>query len=376
MPVVGCPKCKKKYKLADEMLGKTVRCTDCKTKFKAAAGAKSKATGDAKATKGKRRKKKTAGASEASLKDVGLSGKMSPQFDLFSQPIPDKRAPDPLGNYVLEDPGFGQGHIGDDEEDDDDVEVNDDMKQILANPALKSLAKAKGAKKASRTIAKPSDFKEIRLLGYFIIGLGALAMLCYLVAAVFDVMDIFQGGNTGAEVATTNTEIVDAETLEEFPDEPVPVGALIWLVGLGFSFFTYILAFIYWPMANANTTALGAREQSYTPLWMVLSWFIPLANLLWPMNGINETYKASLRPVGKKWQRVKASLWQAPVWTIAIIAANGCDQAAARIESQGVITGTSQWLAVVSSLMAAVAVFCIISIVMQVTKVQYDNFEK
>ncbi len=388
MPVVGCPKCKKKYKLSDEMLGKTVQCSDCKTKFKTAAASEAKKPDVAKAAKGKRRKKKPTatggkptGASEASLKDVGLSGKMGPQFDLFSQPIPDKRAPNPLGNYVLEDPGFGEVNLDDEVEDEnDDVEVNDDMKQLLANPALKSLANGKSKKKSSRSIAKSSDFKEIRLLGYFIMGLGSLALLCYLASAVFDAMDIFQGVNPAAEVANAVTidpdnpdEVsIDAEALIE---AAFPTGFVIWLVGLGFSVITYILVFIYWGMANANTTALGAKGQSYTPLWMVLSWFIPLAHLLWPMQGITETYKASKRPSGKKWQKLKVTLWQAPVWTIAVIASFACFFAAMRIESQGVSTSTSQWLGVASTLMVALSVFCIISIVMSVTKAQYDNFE-
>ena len=383
MPVVGCPKCKKKYKLSEKMLGKTVQCSDCKTKFKTAAAAKSKKSEAAKATGGKRRKKKKssatgdkpAGASEASLKDVGLSGKMNPQLDLFSQPIPDKRTPNPLGNHVLEDPGFGSAHMGDDDDLEDEVEVDDDMKQLLANPALKSLAKAGGKKKSSRTIAKPSDFKEIRLLGYFIMALGSLAILCYLLSAAFDGMDIAQGSKPATEVAAT--EVPAGET----PDAEIPVevvistGAVILMVGSGFSTLCYLLCLFYWWMANANTTAMGAREQSYTPLWMALSWIIPLANLLWPMQGISETYKASLRPSGKKWQKLSATLWQAPVWTIAVIASFACTLAAWRIESAGVTTFTSQLLGVASPLFLALAVFCVISIVMKVTKVQYGNFE-
>ena len=376
MPVVACPKCKKKYKLSKETLGKTVQCTDCKAKFKTAAPLKSKKADPAKAAKGKRRKKKSTGASEASLKDVGLSGKMSPEFDLFAQPVPDKRAPDPLGNYVLEDPGFGEADIEDDIEDDnDDVEVNDDMKQLLANPALKSVAKAQSAKKSSRTIKKPSDFKEIRLLGYFILGLGALAIVCYLVSAVVDGMSIASGESISPEVVVVDT--ADGETADEdlSVEMEFPVGLIIWAVGLGFSAITYILVFIYWAMANANTTAMGAKGQTYTPAWMVISWFIPFANLLWPMQGITETYKASLRPSGKKWQRLQAALWQAPVWTAAFVASHACDRAADRIESQGVTTFTSQLLGVGGTLLGALAIFCLISIVMNVTKAQYANFE-
>lgn len=381
MPVVGCPKCKKKYKLSDEMLGKTVQCSDCKTKFKTAAGAKSKEADAKKSTAGKRRKKKkksaaAPGASEASLKDVGLSGKMNPQLDLFSQPIPDKRSANPLGNYVLEDPGFGSSQDLD-VEDDDEVEVNDDMKQLLANPALKSLEKAKGARKPSRTMPKPSDFKEIKVLGYFVMGLGALAILCYLVSAVFEIIDITQGSGPVAEAAAAEIPATDGEVskAESAVEAVFPTGLVIGLVGGGFSILSYFVGLFYWSMANANTTAMGAKGQSYTPLWMVLSWFIPFANLLWPMQGITETYKASRRPSGKKWRKLTDSLWQAPVWTIAIIAAAACNGACARIESQGVATFTSQLLGLAAVLFTAFSIFCIISMVMKVTAAQYDNFE-
>ena len=187
-------------------------------------------------------------------------------------------------------------------------------------------------------------------------------------------MDIAQGSNPAPEVAAT--EVPAGET----PDAEIPVevvistGEVMWLVGLGFSMLCHFLCLFYWWMANANTTAMGAREQSYTPLWMVLSWFIPFANLLWPMQGISETYKASLRPSGRKWQKVSAVLWQATVWTIAVIASSACDGASARIESAGVTTFTSQLLDVGGTLFGALAVFCVISIVMKVTKAQYDNF--
>ena len=379
MPVVGCPKCKKKYKLSDEMLGKTVQCSDCKTKFKTSAGVKRKKPDAAKAAKGTRRKKKPpaagdkpSGASEASLNDVGLSGKINSPLDLFSQPIPDQRAPSPLGNFVLEDPGFGQVQLHDDEDEDDDsdeMEVDDDMKQLLANPALKSLAQAQGKKKSSRTIAKPSGFREIKLLSYFIVALGSVAILCYLVSAVFLAMGFSQVGNAAPEVvdaASPNTAVA-VETLS--------IGAVILMVGLGVSSLTYLLSLFYWPMANANTTAMGARGQSYTPFWMVLSWFIPLANLIWTMQGISETYKASKRPSGKKWQKLNATLWQAPVWTLAIIASSVCNATGSGFASQKVATFTSQLLGVVAILLTALAVFCIISIVMNVTKAQYENFE-
>jgi len=186
MPVVGCPKCNKKYKLSDKMLGKTVKCSKCQTAFKAGASAEAGADGKAaKKSRGQRPKKKSAAAgdgptqaSKASLKDVGLSGPINPQMDLFAQPIPDKRAPDPLGNFTLEDPGFGDGDVDFDDDDDGGTEVDpaeDENKHLFANPALKSLNKKKKKKTNKSKSEKMSLTKKI------LIGVGILILIGVLV---------------------------------------------------------------------------------------------------------------------------------------------------------------------------------------------------
>ncbi len=377
MPVVGCPKCKKKYKLSEGMLGKTVQCSECKTKFKTAAGAAAKTPDAKKKSAGQRRKKKPAaaaqkrsGASEASLKDVGLSGKMSPQFDLFSQPIPDKRAASPLGNHVLEDPGFGAAHVDDEDEDDEDdgLNVDDDMKQLLANPALKSLAKAKGAKKSSsRTIPKPSGFKEIRILGYVTLGFFGVAILCCSVALIILGLELFQiNGSAAAADVDAEPGVASSFSLD----------ALAIYIGWGAMAISFVLSVIYWSMAQANTSAMGADGQRFSPMWMAVSWFIPLLNFIWPMQGIVEIYKASQNPTSKKWRKAKGFLWESPVWTLSVLAAPALyylsGTYAANANASPFMGSLFNWLGLA---MVTVSLVCLSSLIFKVTKAQYANFE-
>jgi len=307
MPVVGCPKCNKKYKLADEMLGKTVRCSSCQTPFKAGAGGKPKSGDAAKAAARKRRREKPAGAgdgmtqaSEASLKDVGLSGQMNPQFDLFSQPIPDKRAANPLGNYVLEDPGFGQAGDDDDEDEDDRDEISDDKKILLSNPALK--AKGKSKKKSKRAAGKPSDFKEIGLLGKIMLGIGGFTIVAGGLSVILLLLGAYQSSSPDIEIIGPTIQWVALMLFGVY--------SAGWIL-------SHILGCFFWPMAHANTKALGAKGQKSSSLLMALSWFIPIGQLILPSLGMTETFKASKRPQGTKWKKSKG-IWSSPAWPIGI----------------------------------------------------------
>ena len=104
--VVACPKCKKKYKLPDNMLGKGVKCTDCATQFKASAPqAKQSPQPD---------RRQMAAAQQArakkaqDLKALGVNGTIERPADIFSGSAM-SGTPDPLGNHVIQDPGFGEG---------------------------------------------------------------------------------------------------------------------------------------------------------------------------------------------------------------------------------------------------------------------------
>lgn len=375
MPVVGCPKCKKKYKLSSEVLGKTVRCTECQTKFKTAA----KQTGEPSAPpnqanrKAKGRniapKQSTAAAggatraSTAPLKGVGLSGPISPQSDLFAQPIPDKRSPDPLGNFVLEDPGFGNVDLDEMEnDDDDDLDVRDDDKRhLFENPALKAAAATKASQKTQRKSQKPVGFKEIRMLGNVVVALGGLGIACCCVGMVFQVLVLFQVNGSGSGT--------DGES-------GVGIGQIFLLAGGSLWGLSSLTSLIYWPLAHANTTALGATEQRFSPMWMVFGWLIPLANLVWPMQGVTEILKASKKPSGKKWRKLSETYWQTSAWTVSVIAAPLCPYVGSYfLNAGGGASHTSVLLKLASIVVYQFSLFCVLSLIMQTTKTQYKNFE-
>jgi len=112
MPVVSCPKCNKKFKLSSGQLGKTVKCSSCQTKFRTAAPAAAKEAGSAKPKAESKAKPKSKPAPPAKKKPKTL------EDQLFASAPIKPGAPDPLGNFVLEDPGFGERELPDPEDDD------------------------------------------------------------------------------------------------------------------------------------------------------------------------------------------------------------------------------------------------------------------
>ena len=142
--VVACPKCKKKYKLPDNMLGKGVKCTECATQFKAAApNAKQSPQPD---------RRQMAAAQQArakkaqDLKALGVSGTIERPADIFSGSAM-TGTPDPLGNHVIQDPGFGEGAeqtVAPKQTE----EPDNPHASMLSNPALAKKKKKKVAKQA------------------------------------------------------------------------------------------------------------------------------------------------------------------------------------------------------------------------------------
>ena len=111
MPIqTACPKCKKAYNLADNFLGKTVKCQACATPFlvrgpgQAVATAASSASG--------RAPNAPAGVPPAQdLSRFDLDGPIvRKSTDIFSgSAAVSAAAPDPLANHVIADPGFTDG---------------------------------------------------------------------------------------------------------------------------------------------------------------------------------------------------------------------------------------------------------------------------
>jgi len=196
MPVVACPKCKTKFKLTTEQLGKAVRCNSCQAKFRTAAPA---AGGAAKSAKPKT---KTKSKSKTKAKPASAApAKKSPRTledELFASAPLKPGAPDPLGNFVLEDPGFGALELPDPEDDDNDS--NDDMfagrAHLMNNPALKgrnpyASPSASGSSSGSNSDARKmrerllGHEEAVKSLGFLHMLSGGLMVLCFIPAIGF-----------------------------------------------------------------------------------------------------------------------------------------------------------------------------------------------
>lgn len=154
MPTAAtCPKCKAKYSLPDQLLGKPVKCKSCNTMFKVAAP---KA---ARAAKQPARKPVAAipQANQAELAQLGLDGPITRQPELFGE-IPPPQAGNPLGNHVVVDPGFGEVEASVVAE----KEAKEAVAAIFRNPALEQKAKpvAKKSNKKKRSLITSDDEKK------------------------------------------------------------------------------------------------------------------------------------------------------------------------------------------------------------------------
>lgn len=100
--VVACPKCQKKYQVADAALGKQLKCPACQTIFIPANNRPPSRTGGAKPSQSTAAG--TAMRPGADWAKHGLEGPLAPSPELFPPAPPN--GPDPLANHVIEDPGF------------------------------------------------------------------------------------------------------------------------------------------------------------------------------------------------------------------------------------------------------------------------------
>ena len=138
---VACPKCKTKYSLPDQLLGKPVKCKSCNTMFKvappAAAGAAQQPARKPAAT--------VPQVNQAELAQMGLDGPINRQPELFGE-IPPPQAGNPLGNHVVVDPGFAEieSDVGNEEPGEDPIT------SIFQNPALESSQPKRRVKKSGK----------------------------------------------------------------------------------------------------------------------------------------------------------------------------------------------------------------------------------
>ena len=137
MPVqVACPKCKTKYNLPDEVLGKRVQCRSCKAAFRTPAPA-----GGASQVHDAIRQQPAQGTSQGVAKtaqtnandfaSLGIDGPIRRQADIFAGTAPNPQG-NPLGNSVVEDPGFADIELARQEVEEEGPD--DGMGSILNNP--------------------------------------------------------------------------------------------------------------------------------------------------------------------------------------------------------------------------------------------------
>ena len=129
--VVACPKCKAKYNLPDQLIGKPVQCKACSTRFQV--GQPRKALPDKSAGKAVVANSLSP-QQRADMAKLGIDGPFQPRPDLFAGgPI---SPADPLANHVVEDPGFATSDIEIQESETTEQEQQDDFAAVFANPAI------------------------------------------------------------------------------------------------------------------------------------------------------------------------------------------------------------------------------------------------
>jgi predicted Zn finger-like uncharacterized protein len=102
----ACPKCKKQYRLPDQLAGKSVKCNACGNSF--AVGAPSAAP--AMATTAKTNQAAAGVSRNSELVKFGIDGPIvRTSTDIFADAPQPPRQGDALGNFAAEDPGFGDG---------------------------------------------------------------------------------------------------------------------------------------------------------------------------------------------------------------------------------------------------------------------------
>ena len=212
MPVVACPKCKTKFKLSTEQLGKAVRCNSCQAKFRTAAP---KAAGEGRSAKTKAKAKSTKAKSKSASAKPAKKAPKTLEDELFSSAPLKPGAPDPLGNFVLEDPGFGELELPDPEDDgggDSDDNMFADRAHLMNNPALKgrnSSPSGSGAKSADARKMRErllTHEEVVKCLGFLHLLIGGLTIL----SCIFGV---------GLEMSKT-------------PEDPEEAAAPFWLMAI------------------------------------------------------------------------------------------------------------------------------------------------
>jgi len=159
---IACPKCKTKYQLPESALGKAIKCKKCGAAFRTKAPGPSPQAG---ATPAQPSKPAANQPSQQEMAQYGIDGPLKRQADIFATAPPPQRGPNPLGNFVLEDPGFADIDSARQEVlEESGTEAG--MEAITANPYASPNASGAGRKKNSKA--------DVDLSGYSVARIGML----------------------------------------------------------------------------------------------------------------------------------------------------------------------------------------------------------
>ena len=163
---IACPKCQTKYQLPESALGKPIKCKKCGAGFRTRAPQQGQSPGT-KVASGQRSSNSKPQPSQKELAKYGIDGPIKRQADIFSAPPPPPRS-NPLGNFVLEDPGFADVDVARREVREEEGE-SDGMEAILANPfAAPSARGGKRARKQDDVDLKPYGVARVGMWMVFV----------------------------------------------------------------------------------------------------------------------------------------------------------------------------------------------------------------
>ena len=163
MPVaIACPNCQTKYSIQEALLGRQVKCRECGSVFETQAP--KIATPQQSATTTPNRitgSSQVGGPSDQELAAAGLTGTIAGSQALFeARPT---SGMDPLGNHVVQDPGFGQSKFRAKKEEPTSEDVG--YREVLNNQALNQPKKAKKKKDPLAEYLTPEEIagKEVNI---------------------------------------------------------------------------------------------------------------------------------------------------------------------------------------------------------------------
>lgn len=153
---------------------------------------------------------------------------------------------------------------------------------------------------------------------------------------------------------------------------PTEAGGLEGLINLG-QFILFVLCavfFLQWlHRAYSNLPALGANRQRFTPGWVVGYFFVPFANLVYPLYAMREIWHHSNpdRPAPAT-NAERVSVPSITNWWVTFCVMNFLSNTSLRLSMKArthEMQITSEWFSVASSVLAVPAALLAISVIRQ-----------